>query len=65
MLKRMKNGELTERDIYYIKQKLMGFATILCGLGSAVVTEGDITFLVLALPFGLYIMFTKERVTTE
>ena len=65
MFKRMKNGELTERDIYYIKQKLIGFATILCGFGSVVVTEGDITFLVPALLFGVYIMFTKERVITE
>lgn len=65
MLKRMKNGELTERDIYYMRQKLIGFVTILCGLVSVVITEGDITFLILALPLGLYIMITKERVITE
>lgn len=45
---------------YFRKQKLMGLALALLGVLSAFILEGDITVAILLVPFGLYVVFTKE-----
>ncbi len=57
------NRQLRKRKIerrYYLKQKLSGIAIILVGIGSFLI-DRDITFCLFAFPFGLYLIFTKEK----
>ena len=48
--------------IYYIKQKLSGLTVAAIGIITTILLEGDVTFLLIALPFGIWLMFTKEKV---
>ncbi len=46
---------------YYIKQKLSGLTMIIIGI-IVPFLNGDATFSLFALPLGLFLTFTKEKV---
>ena len=48
--------------IYYIKQKLSGFAIATIGIITPILLDGDATFSLFALPVGIWLLFTKEKV---
>ena len=48
--------------IYYIKQKLSGLTMSIIGILTPICCDGDATFSLIALPLGLFLMFTKEKV---
>ena len=48
--------------IYYIKQKLSGLTMAAIGIITPFLLDGDATFSLIALPLGLFLLFTKEKV---
>ena len=48
--------------IYYIKQKLSGLTMATIGIITPILLDGDCTFSLFALPVGIWLLFTKERV---
>lgn len=48
--------------IYYVKQKLSGLTLAAIGILIPFICDGDATFSLIALPLGLFLMFTKEKV---
>ena len=48
--------------IYYIKQKLSGLTMATIGIITPILLNGDCTFSLFALPVGIWLMFTKEKV---
>ena len=48
--------------IYYIKQKLSGLTMASIGIITPILLDGDCTFSLFALPLGIRLMFTKEKV---
>lgn len=52
----------TER-LYYIKQRLSGLAMVIIGL-IVPLLDGDTTVSLFALPLGIFLMMTKEKVMT-
>lgn len=62
--KRIENRRKARRRanaVYYIKQKLSGLILVIIGIIIPFVMDGDATASVLALPLGLYLLFTKEK----
>lgn len=57
-------NKLREEKIYYLKQKFWGTAMFIVGILTPFVCDGDATFSLVALPLGLYLMFTKEKAMT-
>lgn len=53
---------MNKRWKYYVKQKLMGVLLIALGVIMAALDGWDITALLLILPIGLLMIFTKEKV---
>ena len=49
--------------LYYMKQRLSGLAIVFIGMVMPFV-DGDATFSLLALPFGIFLMLTNEKVIT-
>ena len=47
---------------YYIKQKLSGLTMATVGIITPILLDGDITFSLFALPVGIWLLFTKEKV---
>ena len=47
---------------YYIKQKLSGLTMASIGIIVPILLDGDVTFSLIALPLGIYLIFTKEKV---
>ena len=47
---------------YYIKQKLSGLTLAAIGIITPILFGGDATFSLIALPLGIWLMFTKEKV---
>ena len=47
---------------YYIKQKLSGLAMVAVGIVMPILLDGDCTFSLFALPVGIWLLFTKEKV---
>lgn len=47
---------------YYIKQKISGAIIALIGILTPIFDNGNATFTLLALPLGLYLIGTKEKV---
>lgn len=58
-----RNKQRAER-LYYIKQRLAGLVMAASGIVIPFVFEGDITFSLFALPLGIFLVLTKERVMT-
>ena len=48
--------------IYYIKQKLSGLIIAAIGIITPIICDGDATFSLIALPLGIWLLFTKEKV---
>lgn len=48
--------------IYYIKQKLSGLALASIGIIIPFINDGDATFSLIALPLGIWLLFTKEKI---
>ena len=48
--------------IYYIKQKLSGLTMAAVGIITPILLDGDATFSLIALPLGIWLLFTKEKV---
>ena len=48
--------------IYYIKQKLSGLTMASIGIITPILLDGDVTFSLIALPLGIWLMFTKKKV---
>ena len=48
--------------IYYMKQKLSGLTMVAIGIITPILLGGDATFSLVALPLGIYLIFTKEKV---
>lgn len=48
--------------IYYIKQKLSGLVMATLGIIAPFVLDGDATFSLIALPLGIYLIFTHSKV---
>ena len=59
----MKKYRKSKRYYYFRNQKLLGVALLICSAISAIVCDGDITALLLIVPLGLYMIFTKEAIT--
>lgn len=57
-----KHAAEKERRRYYIKQKLSGLTIAAIGIITPILFGGDATFSLIALPLGVWIMFTKEKV---
>ena len=47
--------------IYYIKQKLSGLTMAAIGIIIPILLGGDATFSLIALPLGIYLLFTKKK----
>ena len=47
---------------YYIKQKLSGLVMAAVGIVMPILLDGDGTFSIIALPLGIYLLLTKEKV---
>ena len=63
-LARQKKSEAKRRAkaVYYIKQKLFGFALAAMGFAVPALNGGDATASLILLPLGLYLIITRERV---
>lgn len=48
--------------IYYIKQKLSGLTMAAIGIITPILLDGDGTFSIIALPLGIYLIFTKQKI---
>lgn len=48
--------------LYYIKQKLSGLIMLVIGILTPFLLDGDATFSLLAVPMGLYLIFTRSKV---
>ena len=48
--------------LYCIKQKLSGLTMAAIGIFTPFLLDGDATFSLFALPLGIYLLFTKEKV---
>ena len=48
--------------VYYIKQKLSGLTLAAIGIVMPILLDGDGTFSIIALPLGIYLLLTKEKV---
>ena len=52
--------KISRRKKYFIKQKLCGLGSVILGLTSPYVMDGDATFGVILVLGGLMLMFTKD-----
>lgn len=48
--------------VYYIKQKLSGLTMASLGIIAPILLDGDATFSLIALPLGIWLLFTKKKV---
>lgn len=51
----------TER-LYYIKQRLSGLTMATIGIIAPILLDGDATVSLFALPLGVYLLLTREKV---
>ena len=49
---------------YFIKQKLCGLAMLIIGIAIPILLDGDATVSLFAVPLGLYLIFTRNKVMT-
>lgn len=61
IIARRKARKRAERK-YYIKQKLSGLTMAAVGIITPFVLDGDATFSLFALPVGIWLLFTKEKI---
>ncbi len=53
-----------EDNLYYMKQRLSGLTMVAIGIIAPFLLDGDATFTLVALPLGIFLMWTKEKVMT-
>ena len=53
---------INRRRIYFLKQRLCGLLMMIIGIICPIVFDGDATFSLLALPMGIGLLVTKQRV---
>lgn len=53
----------TER-LYYIKQRISGAIMAVIGIVMPFILDGDATFSLVALPLGIFLLLTREKVMT-
>lgn len=51
----------TER-LYYMKQRISGAVMAAIGIVTPFVCDGDVTFSIVALPLGIFLILTREKV---
>lgn len=51
-----------KETIYYIKQRISGLTLAAIGIITPILLNGDATFSLIALPLGIYLIFTKEKI---
>ena len=51
-------------QLYYMKQRLSGVIMTVIGIVTPFVLDGDATFSLVALPLGIFLMMTREKVMT-
>ena len=51
-----------EKAIYFAKQKIAGIIMTLIGIIMPFVLDGDATFSLIAIPMGLWLLYTKQKV---
>ena len=50
--------------LYYIKQRLAGVIMAAIGIVTPFILDGDATFSLVALPLGIFLLLTREKVMT-
>ena len=50
--------------LYYMKQRISGTIMAAIGIVSPFILDGDATFSLIALPLGIFLMMTREKVMT-
>lgn len=50
--------------LYYVKQRLSGIVMVSIGIVAPFFLDGDATASLFALPLGIFLLLTKERVMT-
>lgn len=56
---------MSRKQMYYVKQKLLGLLVILLGVLSASVFEHDLTAAIILVPLGVFLVFTKQKFITD
>lgn len=64
--RRNTNRRIRQRTehVYYIKQRISGAIMAAIGIVTPFLLDGDATISLFALPFGIFLMLTKEKVMT-
>ena len=57
-----RKAQKRKETTYYIKQKISGLAMVAIGIITPILLNGDATFSLFALPLGIYLLLTKEKV---
>jgi len=52
------------KRLYYMKQRLFGLVMAITGIIAPFLLDGDATVSLFALPFGIFLLLTKEKVMT-
>lgn len=52
------------KRLYYMKQRLSGAIMATIGIVTPFVLDGDATFSLVVLPLGIFLMLTREKITT-
>lgn len=50
--------------LYYMKQHLSGAVMVAIGIAAPFLLDGDVTVSLFALPLGIFLLLTKEKVMT-
>lgn len=50
--------------LYYTRQRVLGVMTTIMGIAAPFVLDGEATFSLVALPLGIFLLLTKEKVMT-
>ncbi|EOS35442.1 hypothetical protein C804_01045 [Lachnospiraceae bacterium A4] len=50
--------------LYYMKQRLSGAIMTAIGIATPFILDGDATFSLVALPFGIFLLLAREKVMT-
>ena len=59
--KKRKNKNRQKEHVYYLKQRLAGLVMLICGMIIPLI-DGDATVSLFALPLGIFLLFTREKV---
>ena len=62
ILYRRKAHQKQRERVYYIKQKLSGLTLAAIGIITPILFDGDATISLIALPLGIWLIFTKKVV---